>query len=304
MLPQAADLLRKNVHPLPPLTDPTFSNFINKVANNKIILLGDASHGPSEFYTARAKISQYLIQHHGFNIVAVEADYPDAEAVDRYVRRRPGVTTSIEVTEKEPAFERFPRWMWRNHEEHDFVEWLREHNKGLSNESKAGFYGLDLYSMGTSMDAVVKYLDHIDPKMAKVARQRYGALQPWVEHPQEYGLAALLGAFKSCERDVLGMLKDLLGKRLEYAAHLHDGEEFQGTEQNARVVAGRHFPQFLNSNFLNNIKQTQSNTIRRCTTALQSPGTYATRICMTRSKESLHTKARMPKPLFGRTIAT
>jgi len=242
MLPQAADLLRTNVHPLPPLTDPTFANFINKVANNKIILLGDASHGTSEFYTARAKISQHLIQHHGFNIVAVEADYPDAQAVDRYVRRRPGVTTSIEVTEKEPAFQRFPRWMWRNHEEHDFVEWLREHNKGLGNEAKAGFYGLDLYSMGTSMEAVIQYLDHIDPKMAKVARQRYGALQPWVEHPQEYGLSALLGAFKSCERDVLRMLKELLSKRLEYTAHLRDGEEFQDTEQNARVVAGKHFP--------------------------------------------------------------
>jgi erythromycin esterase-like protein len=240
MLPPAADLLRANVTTLPPVTDPSFASFIHKFGSYKVVLLGDASHGTSEFYTARAKITQHLITHHGFNIVAAEADWPDAEAIDRYVRRRPGPLTTISVTEPgdNVAFKRFPTWMWRNHEVHDFVEWLREYNKGLSKEKKAGFYGLDLYSMGSSMEAVIQYLEHIDPKMANVARKRYGALQPWVEHPQEYGLAALIGAFRDCERDVVKMLRDLLGKSIEYSSHIGDGEEFHSSEQNARVIAG------------------------------------------------------------------
>ena len=112
---------------------------------------------------------------------------------------------------------------------HDFVEWLRERNKGLGKEKKTGFYGLDLYSMGTSMQAVMWYLDHIDPKMAKTARQRYGAPQPWVENLQEHGLAALIGAFRDCERDVLKMLRDLLDKRIKYFSHIEDGEESQSS---------------------------------------------------------------------------
>ncbi|KAH8667585.1 putative erythromycin esterase [Tricladium varicosporioides] len=231
------DLLRENVEVLPLVSDPSFATHFHQLGKYKIVLLGDGSHGTSEFYEARAKITQHLIEHHGFNIVAVEADWPDAEAIDRYVRRRPGPTSHVVVNEDEAAFKRFPRWMWRNHEVHDFVEWLREHNKGLGREKKAGFYGLDLYSMGTSIQAVIKYLDHIDPKMAMVARKRYGSLQPWAENPHEYGLGALVGAFKSCEEDVLKMLKQLLGQRLEYSSHPQDGEEFHSSEQNARVIA-------------------------------------------------------------------
>jgi len=129
--------------------------------------------------------------------------------------------------------------MWRNREVHDFVEWLREHNKGLKKDQKAGVYGLDLYSMGTSMKAVIKYLDHIDPKMGMVARKRYGRLEPWVENPQDYGLASLLGPFKDCRAEVIEMLKELLQKRIEYSSHIEDGEEFQSSEENARVVAGK-----------------------------------------------------------------
>jgi erythromycin esterase-like protein len=242
MLSPAVDLLKANAIVLPPVTDPSFASFFHQFGKYKVVLIGDGSHGTSEFYTARAKITQYLIGHHGFNVVAAEADWPDAEAIDRYVRRRPGPRTTIETAENTQAFKRFPTWMWRNHEVHDFVEWLRDHNKGLGKEKKVGFYGLDLYSMGSSMQAVINYLEHIDPKMANIARKRYGALQMWVEWPQEYGLAALTGAFKSCEADVLKMLKDLLKKRIEYSAHIGDGEEFHSSEQNARVIAGKHPP--------------------------------------------------------------
>jgi erythromycin esterase-like protein len=253
MLPPAVDLLRTNVTTLPPVTDPSFASFFHKFGQYKIVLIGDGSHGTSEFYTARAKITQHLITHHGFNIVAAEADWTDAEAIDRYVRRRRGPITTIEVTESDPAFKRFPTWMWRNHETHDFVEWLREHNKGLGKEKKAGFYGLDLYSMGSSIQAVIQYLEHIDPKMANVARKRYGDLQMWVEHPQEYGLATLIGAFKDCERDVLKMLKDLLDKRIEYSSHIEDGEEFHSSEQNARVIAGEYSPYLIEISYVRDL---------------------------------------------------
>ena len=136
-LPSVQNLLRENVEVLPPISDPSFATHFHQFGKFKIVLIGDGSHGTSEFYEARAKITQHLIEHYGFNIVAVEADWPDAEAIDRYVRRRVGHTSHIVVNENEAAFKRFPRWMWRNHEVHDFVEWLREHNRGLGKEKKA-----------------------------------------------------------------------------------------------------------------------------------------------------------------------
>lgn len=239
LVPPIEDLLRINVTELPPVTDPSFANHFHQFGKYKVVLIGDGSHGTSEFYTARAKITEHLIQHHGFNVVALEADWPDAEAIDRYIRRRAGPRSTIEVTEPDPAFQRFPRWMWRNHEVHDFVEWMREHNNGLKKDQKAAIYGLDLYSMGASIRAVIKYLDHIDPKMGMVARKRYGALEPWVEHPQEYGLASLLGPFKDARVEVIKMLKELLRKRIEYSSHIEDGEDFHGSEQNAHLIAGQ-----------------------------------------------------------------
>lgn len=122
---------------------------------------------------------------------------------------------------------------------HEFVEWLWRYNTGREKEKRAGFYGLDLYSMNSSMQAVIRYLDRVDQKMANVTRKRYERLQQWVEHPHDYGLAALIGAFESCEADVIRILKDLLSKRLEYASAHEDGDEFHGTEQNARLIAGK-----------------------------------------------------------------
>ncbi|KAG7289238.1 hypothetical protein NEMBOFW57_005603 [Staphylotrichum longicolle] len=206
----------------------------------------DASHGTSEFYAARALLTQHLIQHHGFNIVAVEADWPDAEAVDRYVRHRPGPGARASVgpegetrkAGREPAFLRFPTWMWRNQEVQGFTEWLRAWNRGKDPKGResVGFYGLDLYSLGASMKAVIEYLEHVDKEMAEVARERYGRMMVWAEDPHEYGLEALASGFKGCEKDVVRVLRDLLDKRLEYAAKSADGDEFHSGEQNARLV--------------------------------------------------------------------
>lgn len=229
------------------LSRDAFERCFDTFGDCKVLLIGDASHGTSEFYTARAEITKYMVEHHGFNIVACEADWPDAEAVDRYVRRRPwtGVgprAASVETVAAakesglEPAFMRFPTWMWRNVEVHDFVEWLRGHNEGREPRDAVGFYGLDLYSMGASIEAVIGYLDRADPKLAAVARERYGLLLMWAEDPHEYGLETMLTGFKGYEKEVIDMLRDLLKKRLELSAAQWDGDEFHSAEQNARVV--------------------------------------------------------------------
>ncbi|KAJ9300754.1 hypothetical protein DTO271G3_1918 [Paecilomyces variotii] len=228
-------LLTAAARPLPDISDPSFGSHFDSFADYKVMLLGDGSHGTSEFYSARAQITKRMIEQHGYNMVAVEADWPDAEVIDRYVRLRPGPKTKMGSGAKEEPFKRFPTWMWRNREMQDLVEWMRDRNSKLPAEKRAGFYGLDLYSMGASIRAVIDYLDRIDPEAAKVARRRYGCLQRWVDDPTMYGLASVQG-LESCERQVVQMLRELLEKRLQYSADTHDGEEFHSSEQNAFLV--------------------------------------------------------------------
>lgn len=247
----SAEQLKSNVKPFKSIAQDveTVTKYFDSFGDCKVLLIGDASHGTSEFYSVRAEITKYMIQNHGFNIVAIEADWPDAESVDRYVRHRPGPgQATVETTQmakrkgREPAFLRFPTWMWRNIEVRDFVEWMRSYNSDLKEEEAAGFYGLDLYSMGTSMKAVVDYLDTVDKDMAQVAKGRYSKLMHWADDPHEYGLESLAASFQGYEKDVIAMLKDILSKRIEYSAALDDGMEFHSGEQNARVVKGKLAP--------------------------------------------------------------
>ncbi|KAA8648723.1 hypothetical protein EYZ11_004233 [Aspergillus tanneri] len=228
------DLFTAAAHPLPPIDDPKFATHFDRFGDYPIVLLGDGTHGTSEFYTARAEITKRLIECHGVTVVAIEADWPDAEAIDRYVRRRPGPNAMGGQT-FEP-FSRFPTWMWRNREMQELVDWMRDHNARVPDEKKVGFYGLDMYSMGASMHAVIRYLDRVDPQAAQDARQRYSCLSPWVDDPTAYGLATLHG-MRDCEAGVVAMLRDLLSHRLQYIAQdVHDGEEYHSTEQNAHLV--------------------------------------------------------------------
>ncbi|KAL2117974.1 hypothetical protein VTJ04DRAFT_7634 [Mycothermus thermophilus] len=244
-------LLREHITPIPPISDPDFErrvgNFISQLVTGddvRVVLIGDGSHGTSEFYTARAMMTRRLIEMHGFNIVAVEADWPDAEAVDRYVRHRPGPRASIDpATEakragREPAFMRFPTWMWRNQEVQRFTEWLRHYNYGRDPKQPdaVGFYGLDLYSLGRSMHEVLDYLEHVDKDMAKVVHDRYKHLMIWADSPHDYGIEALSGSFRDCEKDVFWVTRELLSRKPQYASRHDDGEEFHSCEQNARVV--------------------------------------------------------------------
>lgn len=229
-----ASCMRRVAKALPPINSTAFAANFDWLGQYHVVCLGDGSHGTSEFYTARAEISKRLIKDHGFKIVALEADWPDAEAIDHYVRRWPQYPGRMEA--QEVMFKRFPTWMWRNREFQEFVHWLRDYNEGLPPHERAGVYGLDLYSMGSSISAVIEYLQSVDPEMAAEARQRYGRLARWAGREQEYALKMRTGRFKSCEEDVIKMLLELLRKRLEYSAKIHDGEHFHSAEQNATLV--------------------------------------------------------------------
>ena len=201
---------------------------LERIGDAKVVLLGEATHGTSEFYRMRERISQELITRKGFRFVAIEGDWPDVARLDHYVRH-------FEYPPSEwTAFARFPTWMWRNNEVRSFVDWLHAHNADRKLENRIAIYGLDLYSLFTSIQSVLKYLDDVDPVSARIARQRYGCLTPWQADPATYGHAALTGAYRTCEKEVVRMLKDILHKQSDYAAH--DGERFMDAVQNARLV--------------------------------------------------------------------
>ena len=160
--------------------------------------------------------------------MAVEADWPDAASLDRYVRRRPS------PPQAEPPFRRFPTWMWRNTDVEAFIEWLRGRNEGRPGDDRVSFHGLDLYNLSGSIQAVLDYLDRVDPDAAGVARERYGCLTPWASEPQAYGRMAMTRGYSRCERGVVQTLRDLLEKQLEYASH--DGDSFLDASANARLV--------------------------------------------------------------------
>ena len=224
------EMIAEAVEPLPEFDDPAFGRLFDRFADRRVVLLGEASHGTAEYYRARAAITRHLIAHHGFTIVAVEADWPDAAAVDRYVRHRPRREAA------EPPFQRFPTWMWRNTEIAALTAWMREYNDGITApDRRAGFYGLDIYNMHGSIAAVLDYLDRVDPQAARVARERYGCLTPWQKDPATYGRAALQRGYAECEAAVIEQCRALLAKQLDYAAGDEDG--FLDAAQNARLVA-------------------------------------------------------------------
>ena len=221
-------LIRDAAEPLPDIDDPAFGAMFDRYGDARVVLLGEASHGTSEFYRARAAISRRLIERHGFTIVAVEADWPDAATVDRFARHRESREGELR------AFERFPTWMWRNREFDGFIRWLRQHNEQRHYERMCGFYGLDLYNLSGSMQAVIDFLDKEDPDLARLAHRRYGCLEPWVEEPQLYGRNALLEGYARCEVGVIQMLKDLLQKQIDCFAP--ECDEWLDAAANARLV--------------------------------------------------------------------
>jgi protein-L-isoaspartate(D-aspartate) O-methyltransferase len=225
----AVTSIRAACEPFGDIDSADLDPLLGRIGDARIVLIGEATHGTSEFYRLRDRISRALIQNKGFNFVAIEGDWPDAARIDNYVRH-------AEVPQSEwTAFARFPTWMWRNREVRAFVEWLHTRNAHVAQTDQVAFHGLDLYSLYNSIRSVLEYLDKIDPHAARVARLRYACLTPWESDPATYGHAALTGRYRSCEREVVAMLTHLLEKRPAYVAQ--DGERFLDAVQNARLVA-------------------------------------------------------------------
>lgn len=224
-------LIREVAEAVDDIDTASIDALLERIGPSKLLLLGEATHGTSEFYRMRARITRELIERGWADFVAVEADWPDASRIDDYVLDE-GSRTAVKFT----PFSRFPTWMWRNEETHEFVEWLRDFNLSKRERGeRVGFHGLDLYSMFTSIAVVLTYLDGVDPDAARAARARYGTLTPWQKDPAAYGRAVLAGRYASSENAVVAMLQDLLAKRLDYT--LSDGSRFFDAAQNARVVA-------------------------------------------------------------------
>jgi erythromycin esterase-like protein len=205
-----------------------------RIAAARVALLGEATHGTHEFYAERAALTRRLVADHGFTAVVVEADWPDAWRVNRYVR---GLSDDGDAAAALSGFERFPTWMWRNTVVRDFVEWLREHNRSVPASRQAGFYGMDLYSLFTSVRSVLAYLDQTDPEAARRARARYSCFDHFGEDSQAYGYAASFGMQASCEDEVIQQLRELNRKAGELVtASSGDRDEVFFAQQNARLV--------------------------------------------------------------------
>ncbi len=213
-----------------------YDPLIGRIGEARFALLGEASHGTHEFYYERAEITKCLIAEKNFTAVAVEADWPDAYRLNRYVR---GASDDVDAVEALADFRRFPTWMWRNTVMVEFIEWLRAHNDALPpGTEKVGFYGLDLYSLHASMKAVLRYLEKVDPEAAKRARERYSCFDHVGEDTQGYGLVTRLNLSKSCEEEVVRQLLEMQRRAADYMrrdGRLADDELFYA-EQNARLV--------------------------------------------------------------------
>lgn len=209
---------------------------IEAIGDSRLVLVGEASHGTHEFYRIRAELTKALIEERDFTFVAVEADWPDAYRVNRWVR---GASDEGGADAALGDFTRFPRWMWRNTEVVRFIAWLRERNLHRPEDARAGFYGLDLYSLHRSIEAVLAYLGKVDPEEAQRARERYSCFEMFGNDPQSYGYASTRGFSRDCEDEVTSQLVDLRRRAMEYANR--DGrvaaDEFFFAEQNARLVA-------------------------------------------------------------------
>src|SRR5919107_1857438 len=217
------------------------------MGESRFALLGEASHGTHEFYRERAEITKRLIAEKGYTAVAVEADWPDAYRVNRYVR---GESEDGDARAALGGFRRFPTWMWRNTVVVEFVEWLRAHNDALpAGAAKVGFYGLDLYSLYTSIEAVLGYLDKVDPEAARRARRRYSCFEHFGEDTTSYGYATAYGAAESCEPAVVAHLssegEEARVAVWEHNSHLGDAratEMGQGGEWNVGQLVRERYP--------------------------------------------------------------
>lgn len=213
-------------------TELDYRPLLELVGDAQLVLLGEASHGTDDFYRERAEITRRLITEKEFSAVAVEADWPDAYRVNRYVQCDSDDRNADSALK---GFERFPTWMWRNTVVLEFVDWLRDVNAGRNESDRTGFYGLDLYSLFNSMEAVITYLERVDPEAARRARYRYSCFEHFGEDSQAYGYVASFDLERSCEDEAVNQLIEMQRRSMEYLDATRR-EDFFDAEQNARLV--------------------------------------------------------------------
>ena len=215
-------------------TPSDYDQLIAAIGDRRVVLIGEASHGTHEFYETRAELTKRLIAEKGFRAIAVEADWPDALRVNRYVR---GSSRDADANDALSDFRRFPQWMWRNSVLLEFIDWLRQWNRAHE-PTQVGFYGMDLYNLHGSISDVLRYLDGVDPAAARRARDRYACFEHFGD-PQMYGYAANTGTAESCEDEVVDQLMELRRRATELlmADDARGEAELFYAEQNARLVA-------------------------------------------------------------------
>ncbi|ELZ36540.1 erythromycin esterase [Halorubrum saccharovorum DSM 1137] len=204
---------------------------VDRLADADCVLLGEASHGTSEYYRWRAELTAKLLRDHGFSFVAVEGDWPSCYEVNRYVKDLPDSRDG--AREAVDAFGRWPTWMWANWETIGFLRWLRTHNDGLPEGERTGFYGLDVYSLYESLQAVIDYLDEVDPEAAADAREASRCFEPYGKDAQRYARSLRLVP-ESCQEEVVELLDELRRSAPKYG-EASDDDAFNA-EQNALVA--------------------------------------------------------------------
>lgn len=227
------DVINQAAHPLQEHNE-SYTHLIDKIGEARFVLIGEASHGTHEFYQTRIEITKRLIEQKGFMAVAIEGDWPDAHRIHRYVQ---GLAHDSLASLN--GFKRFPTWMWRNTTMPPFLEWLRDYNDRLAKPAeKIGFYGLDLYSLHTSMQAVIQFLKKIDPTAAKRAQERYACFDHIAVDPHMYGYLINSGIKKPCINEAIAELMELQQHAYEYMQR--DGiaaeDDYFFATQNARLV--------------------------------------------------------------------
>lgn len=229
-IPTLPELIYQSSEPFANIDKVNLDRLMERIGDSRLVLLGESSHGTAEFYDMRARITKELIERKGFNIIAVEADWPDAAHINNFIQGN-----ESDPLLKTKPFSRFPTWMWANYSVMNFLEWLKNHNlKKASPPKGVSFYGLDLYNLFGSIDVVLDFLEEVDPTTAEMARSRYACLAPYADDPLEYSRSILTKEFKGCEKEVVEVLTNILKRRLEYA--MKGGDKFFNAERNAYLI--------------------------------------------------------------------
>jgi len=225
---QKLNLTQDHIHPLHSKKD--LDPFIQRVGDAEIVMLGEASHGTHEYYTWRSQISQRLISEKSFNCIAVEGDWPDCMAINKYVKNYSDSTETVqEVLSK---FNRWPTWMWANWEIAALATWLREHNGHKETAHKVGFYGMDVYSLWDSLKTMVDFLETEDPEAASLAKDAYRCFQPY-EKDDSYA-SAVFHNRANCREQVIHLLSEISRKAPQYDTQPEAG---LNAEINSLVIA-------------------------------------------------------------------